>query len=170
MKNKMLSVIIGLVVVLIAAGTAWSGYRARTQSPGPVPVVSTPTSTTTVASTKPSTPSTVAPKPATTPKPVTQPTPTAPVPTTPTPAPTTPAPTSYTMAQVALHSSRSSYWTAIDGQVYDLTQWISEHPGGQQAILGLCGKDGTAEFDYQHGGQSRPARELASFLLGPLHS
>jgi cytochrome b involved in lipid metabolism len=74
------------------------------------------------------------------------------------------------MAQVATHAGRSSCWTAIEGQVYDLTQWIGEHPGVQQAILGLCGKDGTAEFDYQHGGQSRPARELASFLLGPLHS
>ncbi len=76
--------------------------------------------------------------------------------------------TGYTMDQVAKHADASSCWTAIDGNVYDLTDWISRHPGGQQAILGLCGTDGSAAFKAQHGGQSRPASELKNFLLGPL--
>lgn len=76
--------------------------------------------------------------------------------------------TSYTMAQVATHADASSCWAAIDGNVYDLTNWISRHPGGQRAILGLCGTDGTSAFDRQHGGQARPAQELKQYLLGPL--
>lgn len=165
MNNKVVSIIFGLVIMAASAGVAWSGYKSRTQPVSPAPVVSNSVATSTLASNKPSTPSTVTTRPVATPKPVTQPAPTTPAPITP-----IPVPNSYTMAQVATHASRSSCWTAVEGQVYDLTQWIGEHPGGERAILGLCGKDGTADFNDQHGGQSRPARELASFLLGPLQS
>jgi cytochrome b involved in lipid metabolism len=74
----------------------------------------------------------------------------------------------YTLADVAKHTTQSSCWTTIDGNVYDLTAWISQHPGGAAAILSLCGKDGSAAFNAQHGGQARPAAELASFLIGTL--
>lgn len=73
-----------------------------------------------------------------------------------------------TMAQVKQHNSASSCYTAINGDVYDVTSWISQHPGGAQAILSLCGTDGSAAFDAQHGGQRRPASELASFKIGTL--
>lgn len=93
----------------------------------------------------------------------------APVPTTPAETPTTPsAPAGYTMVQVAAHASAESCWTAIAGKVYDLTAWIKKHPGGQGAILRICGKDGTASFEGQHGGDSKPETILASYLLGPL--
>ncbi len=87
--------------------------------------------------------------------------------TTPTPTPV-PTPTSYTLAQVATHSSAASCWAAINGKVYNLTSWIRQHPGGQTAILSLCGTDGSAAFNGQHGGQARPASELAGFFLAPL--
>ena len=76
----------------------------------------------------------------------------------------------YTMATVAQHNSASSCWAAINGNVYDLTNWINQHPGGQGPILSLCGTDGSAAFNGQHGGQARPASELKNFLLGPLAS
>jgi uncharacterized membrane protein len=75
---------------------------------------------------------------------------------------------SYTMADVAKHASASSCWTAINGKVYNVTDWIGQHPGGQRAILGLCGKDGSAAFNGQHGGERRPASELKQFLIGTL--
>ncbi len=81
---------------------------------------------------------------------------------------TTQAPPNYTLATVAQHNSASSCWTAINGNVYDLTNWINQHPGGPGAILSICGKDGSAAFNDQHGGQRRPANELAGFLLAPL--
>ena len=52
--------------------------------------------------------------------------------------------------------------------MYDVTSWISQHPGGEQAILGLCGIDSSDAFNGQHGGQRRPATELASFKIGIL--
>lgn len=68
----------------------------------------------------------------------------------------------YTLADVAKHASQSSCWSAINGTVYDLTSWISKHPGGESAILSICGKDGSAAFNNQHGGQRKPEQELAS--------
>ena len=91
--------------------------------------------------------------------------------TTPTPPPgdsASPKPAGYTMAMVAQHNSGSSCWAAINGKVYDLTNWINQHPGGPEHILALCGTDGSAAFNAQHGGQTRPASELTNFYLGPL--
>jgi cytochrome b involved in lipid metabolism len=76
--------------------------------------------------------------------------------------------TAYAMSDVEKHNSRESCWTAIRGGVYDLTDWIAIHPGGQAAILSLCGKDGTASFEDQHGGQPRPESELSSQKIGTL--
>ncbi len=73
-----------------------------------------------------------------------------------------------TMAQVKGHSTASDCWTTIAGKVYDLTSWEGLHPGGAQVIIGLCGTDGTSAFDAQHGGQSQPEQELASFKIGTL--
>jgi cytochrome b involved in lipid metabolism len=75
---------------------------------------------------------------------------------------------SYTLAQIATHNNAQSCWTTINGGVYDITNWINQHPGGPQAILSLCGKDGSAAFNGQHGGQARPASELATFKIGVL--
>jgi cytochrome b involved in lipid metabolism len=75
---------------------------------------------------------------------------------------------SYTMATVASHKSPSDCWTTINGSVYNVTSWIKQHPGGAQAIISLCGIDGSVAFNGQHGGQARPASELASFKIGTL--
>lgn len=72
------------------------------------------------------------------------------------------------MADVKTHNSALSCFTTISGSVYDVTSWIKQHPGGSQAILSLCGTDGTAAFTDQHGGQARPAEELAGFKIGTL--
>ncbi len=77
-------------------------------------------------------------------------------------------PSGYTRAQVAQHNSATSCWTAINGKVYDLTNWIDQHPGGSETILSICGIDGSATFNAQHGGQAQPAQELASFYIGNL--
>ncbi len=82
----------------------------------------------------------------------------------------TPTPTTktFTMAQVATHKDATSCYTVIRSNVYDVTSWISQHPGGKEAILGLCGKDGTAAFVDQHGGRPRQENELATFQIGTL--
>lgn len=95
---------------------------------------------------------------------------------TPTPTPTPSAtptatrntPARYTIDQVRQNNSAARCWTVIRDNVYDLTAWISAHPGGSTAIRSLCGTDGTSSFTSMHGNQGRPERTLDSYLLGPL--
>lgn len=69
---------------------------------------------------------------------------------------------------VAQHASASSCWTIVKGGVYDVTSWISAHPGGKAAIEGMCGKDATRAFSGQHGMSGGEAKMLASFKIGKL--
>jgi hypothetical protein len=111
-------------------------------------------------------------KPTPTPTATPSPTPTAAVPkpsATPTPTPTPSATQAgYTMADVKKANTRAKCWSAIDGNVYDLTAWISSHPGGAAAITFLCGTDGSNAYKAQHEGQRSPTNRLAQYLLGPL--
>jgi len=74
----------------------------------------------------------------------------------------------YTLAQVAEHADANNCWSAVNGNIYDLTAWISPHPGGEDVILGMCGKDSSVAFNNQHGGSSRIARILENFKIGTL--
>ena len=103
-----------------------------------------------------------------TPTPVATPAPTVTAAPTASPSPTASA-TGYTMAQVRANNSARSCWSAIDGYVYDLTNWINSHPGGSGAILFLCGTDGSNAFKAQHENQTRPAVRLDAYRLGPLN-
>lgn len=51
-----------------------------------------------------------------------------------------------TKEEVAQHDSSSDCWTIINGDVYDLTSYVSEHPGGDE-IERACGIDGTTLFE-----------------------
>jgi cytochrome b involved in lipid metabolism len=58
----------------------------------------------------------------------------------------TPAVATFTANDVAKHSTQNDCWMIINGQVYDLTDYISSHPGGD-AMLQACGGDGTTLFN-----------------------
>ncbi len=95
-------------------------------------------------------------------------------PYTETPANTTPSSTTetttqtFTMSEVASHSSASDCYTVIEGSVYDLSNFVGKHPGGEEAIMSICGKDGTAAFSSQHGDDRRPNNTLSSLKIGTL--
>ena len=74
----------------------------------------------------------------------------------------------FTLADVSTHASNASCWSAISGKVYDLTSWIGKHPGGDEAILAICGKDGTKLFDGEHGMDPKAKGVLPKFYLGDL--
>jgi cytochrome b involved in lipid metabolism len=73
-----------------------------------------------------------------------------------------------TAAEVAKHSTAESCWSVVDSNVYDLTSYVSNHPGGAAVIKAICGKDGTSAFTNQHGTSGRPSNVLAGFKLGAL--
>jgi cytochrome b involved in lipid metabolism len=83
-------------------------------------------------------------------------------------APVVPLTTGYTLSEVALHANEKSCWTAVSGKVYDLTPFLTKHPGGKTNIMKLCGKEGTAIFTAQHEGDAKPESRLESLYIGTL--
>lgn len=72
----------------------------------------------------------------------------------------------YTLEDVASHDSASDCWIVLDGTVYDVTDYVSSHPGGS-AILRGCGEDATALFEAQ--GHSAAANAIkAKYEIGSL--
>ena len=49
------------------------------------------------------------------------------------------------ISEIANHKTASSCWTTVNGDVYDVTKFISKHKGGEK-ILAVCGIDGTDLF------------------------
>jgi cytochrome b involved in lipid metabolism len=74
----------------------------------------------------------------------------------------------YSFEEVQTHNSKQSCWSVVRGKVYDLTSWISNHPGGEKAILNICGRDGTQFFEKQHGGKEKPEKILSQFEIGKI--
>ncbi|KAK5109218.1 hypothetical protein LTR62_007200 [Meristemomyces frigidus] len=56
----------------------------------------------------------------------------------------------YTYDEVQQHRSASSCWVVLYGNVYDVTTFLPNHPGGQKIILQLAGTDATEEYDPVH--------------------
>jgi len=69
-------------------------------------------------------------------------------------------------AEVARHDRRDDLWLIIDGLVYDLTDYVDNHPGGD-SILKTAGRESSAGF---HGDQHpSSARDLVrTYLIGRL--
>ncbi len=76
--------------------------------------------------------------------------------------------TGISIAEVAQHDDSASCWAAIEGTVYDLTDWITQHPGGPDRILGICGTDASEDFGAQHAGQAEPTEQLSELAIGAL--
>lgn len=55
-----------------------------------------------------------------------------------------------TAEEVAKHNSSESCWVIIHDQVYDVTDFLPEHPGGAAVVLRFAGQDATDEYDPIH--------------------
>jgi cytochrome b involved in lipid metabolism len=41
----------------------------------------------------------------------------------------------YTKEDVSLHNTLTDCWISYDNNVYDISNWIKKHPGGQYTLL-----------------------------------
>ena len=78
--------------------------------------------------------------------------------------------TQYSTDEVMKHATNEDCWTSINGGVYNLTNWIAQHPGGVGPIQSICGGDGSGMFNMQHGGMGTPQDTLKVFQIGVLES
>ncbi|KAK7464383.1 hypothetical protein VKT23_006550 [Stygiomarasmius scandens] len=51
---------------------------------------------------------------------------------------------------IANHSARNDCWIIVHGKVYDVTDFLDEHPGGSKIILKYAGKDATEAYEPIH--------------------
>jgi len=56
----------------------------------------------------------------------------------------------FTVEEVAKHTTKEDCWVILHGRVLNVTSFLSQHPGGELAILTFAGKDASAEFDMIH--------------------
>lgn len=52
--------------------------------------------------------------------------------------------------ELSKHSTENDCWVAIRDEVYDLTNFLKDHPGGKRPILVVAGKDATEDFLLFH--------------------
>lgn len=64
------------------------------------------------------------------------------------------------------HNSADDLWISINGKVYDVTPWLSLHPGGDIPLLSLAGQDVTDTFLAFH--PPSASAFLPRFLVGTL--
>ena len=46
----------------------------------------------------------------------------------------------YAAGDVAQHNKPDSLWIIVDEDVYDVTEFQDEHPGGKKSMLAICAK------------------------------
>lgn len=98
----------------------------------------------------------------------TQPVPTAPAaqskPTAPITS-TTNSTITLSSQEVAKHNTTADCWLIINNNVYNVTSYLGQHPGGVSTIKPSCGKDGTALFEgLPH--STNAHQLLANFYVG----
>ena len=78
-------------------------------------------------------------------------------------------PMAITAAQLAVHSTEADCWVAVHGRVYNVTSFLSEHPGGAAALSkpGRAGCDVTSHFE-RIGHSSAARKRFATFFVGEL--
>ncbi|KAK0465173.1 FMN-dependent dehydrogenase-domain-containing protein [Desarmillaria tabescens] len=76
----------------------------------------------------------------------------------------------FTLQQVAEHNTASSCWVIIKDRVYDVTDFLPEHPGGAQIILKYAGKDATLAYEPIHPPDALERNLPPSKHLGTLNS
>lgn len=65
------------------------------------------------------------------------------------PSPSKPQLLPYTLEDLKSHNRKNDCWMAIEGRVYDVTKYITFHPGGD-ILLDAAGKDGTSLYQHYH--------------------
>ncbi len=76
-----------------------------------------------------------------------------------------------TLNELAEHDGAESCWKAIHGRVYDITDYVPNHPTDEAVILEWCGREATEGWDNKRPGVPHSPRAegmLEEYLIGRL--
>ncbi|WP_444999656.1 cytochrome b5 domain-containing protein [Halomonas mongoliensis] len=76
-----------------------------------------------------------------------------------------------TLDELAEHDGAESCWKAIHGRVYDITDYVPDHPTDEAVILEWCGRESTEGWDNKRPGVPHSPRAegmLEAYLIGRL--
>ncbi|KAJ5571508.1 cytochrome b5, partial [Penicillium sp. DV-2018c] len=62
----------------------------------------------------------------------------------------TPGSEIHSLEEVSKHNLASDLWIIVDREVYNLSEFVDEHPGGAKILLPVAGKDATKQFRRYH--------------------
>lgn len=71
-----------------------------------------------------------------------------------------------TRQQLEEHSNETTPWFVVNGQVYDGTSFMADHPGGSESITLVAGEDASEDFLAIHSVDGK--KQLAEFHVGQL--
>jgi cytochrome b involved in lipid metabolism len=79
-----------------------------------------------------------------------------------------------TTDEVAKHAVASDCWIIIRNQVYNVTGYLTSHPGGAAIVVPSCGQDATQAFDTKGGRGTNHSgvatSDLKKYLIGQIDS
>ncbi|KIM99607.1 hypothetical protein OIDMADRAFT_85001, partial [Oidiodendron maius Zn] len=56
----------------------------------------------------------------------------------------------YSRGEVASHNKPEDIWIVIDSEVFNVSAFQDEHPGGKKIMQGVAGQDATKKFKKYH--------------------
>jgi len=69
------------------------------------------------------------------------------------------------MVELVKHNTIKDCWLLISGKIYNVSNYLSTHPGGVGAISPYCGKDGSQAFATKDKSEPKPHSASANSLL-----
>ncbi|KAJ3260130.1 AP-1 complex subunit mu-1 [Boothiomyces macroporosus] len=68
---------------------------------------------------------------------------------------------------VKAHNKNNDIWIIIKKKVYNVTEFLSQHPGGEEVLMDMAGKDATTEFE-DIGHSNDALEDLKKLYIGDL--
>jgi len=73
-------------------------------------------------------------------------------------------PKMFSLEEISTHNTVSNCYMVVSGLVYDISNYSTDHPGGEPSIASFCGKEATQAFNTM-GGKGKSHSLSAKDLL-----